>query len=112
MVALTSTLPEPLVLPKAWFGRAGAIPRSEVSRRRRAGSRDREQPNRCLEKETPPKGVLMIILVTHETSERSDRRRCSRLRLPLRPPLVFAVVVRSDQIRSESAYSKGSAERL
>ena len=78
MVALTSSLPEPLVLPKAWLGRAGAIPRSEVSRRRRAGSRDREKPNECLEKETPPKGVLTIILVKHETSERSDRccRHC------------------------------------
>ena len=78
MVALTSSLPEPLVLPKAWLGRAGAIPRSEVSRRRRAGSRDREKPNRYLEKETPPKGVLTIILVKHETSERSDRRRRRR----------------------------------
>ena len=56
MVALTSSLPEPLVLPKAWLGRAGAIPRSEVSRRRRAGSRDREKPNGCLEKELPLKG--------------------------------------------------------
>ena len=78
MVALTSSLPEPLVLPKAWLGRAGAIPRSEASRRRRAGSWDREKPNRCLEKETPPKGVLTIILVKHETSERSDRRRHCR----------------------------------
>ena len=93
MVALTSSLPEPLVLPKAWLGRAGAIPGSEVSRRRRADSRDREKPNGCLEKETPPEGVLTITLVKHETSERSDRRRRRGRRLDPTPSPSSSLVV-------------------
>ena len=54
MVALTSSLPEPLVLPKAWLGRAGAIPRSEVSRRRRAGSLEREKTESMYRKRNSP----------------------------------------------------------